>query len=171
MSRRKFIYVEGQTERALLQDVLKVSAKVVIFNLWKESVDKQLRYLQGLADIYIVYDTDVMNQENVKRFSENLRILKANRFLAGILQQTANLEDELVRSCSGLVSKKDLHRLFSAQGNREFKRMLCNVTNLQDKLREVSFEHCKLWRGDHIAELKDFGKFRVDAEHLLKLRR
>ena len=171
MRQRKLIYVEGETEKVLLQDVLQVSAKVVIFNLWKEPVGKQLRYFQGSADIYVVYDTDVMNSENVKRLSENLRALKANRFLTGILQQTENLEDELVRSCSALTGKKDLHKLLNAQGNKEFKRMFCNVTNLQDKLREVGFDHCKLWCGNHIVELADFKKFRVSAEHLLKLRR
>ena len=170
MRQRKLIYVEGQTEKILLQDVLRVSAKVVIFNLWKESVGKQLRYIQGSAEIYIVYDTDVMNPENVRRFSENLRTLKIKGFLAGLLQQTGNLEDELVRSCSGLIGKKDLHRLFGAQGNKEFKRILCNVTNLQDKLHEAGFERCKLWRGDHIAELAEFESFRVNAEHPLKLR-
>ena len=161
--------VEDRTEQVLLSSVLSVQARVQVLNLWQVSVEKVLRRLESDTQVFVVFDTDAVNRQALARFKANLNTLQRGKRLAGILPQTCNLEEELVRCCSEIKSVRELHTLLGAEGGREFKNAFCSVSNVGDRLRIAGFDRNKLWDGVLIPELKEFEKYRRGVRHLLRL--
>ncbi|HED4484300.1 TPA: hypothetical protein R4352_002063, partial [Pasteurella multocida] len=120
-----------------LLDALNCQGKKIVFNLWNNEINKIYSRLN--ADIiFIIYDTD--KTQNYNRFNNNLNFLKKNKIKFFLLQQTNNLEDELVycTSCSKIED-------FFGNSTSEFKASFISCGNLQQKLNRLHFNPEKLW--------------------------
>ena len=148
----KYIYIiEGQTDAKLVKHLSSTSripsGKRKIFNLWEQNVRNLLRTFSRKDNhIYIVFDTDVL--ENIGRFNKNIKQLSLDKSVKTItlLQQTNNLEDELVRCCN--CQMRALFDSFAAEGVSQFKRKFLKVTNLNAKLSDLGFNYENLWSQD-----------------------
>lgn len=116
--------IEGETEQSVLKAIGCIG-KYKKINLWNTSVHRIFSTLR--ADIlFIIYDTDRL--ENISVFQENLNFLDKNKVQYYLLQQTKNLEDELIR-CSDCKKLKDF---FNTASVSEFKTALINCNNLKE---------------------------------------
>ncbi len=143
--------VEGQTERAFIK-ALNLLGKVQLINLWDKDISSILARLRA-DEIYIIYDTDVIH--NIERFTRNLRVLKQQKIKFFLLQQTKNLEDEIVR-CSNCQTIKDVF----GTGIKEFKEQFLACNNLEYKLAEIGIKHLDLWQGKHLEQLSEWKNLR-----------
>lgn len=140
------IFVEGETEERLLKE-LKVIGKIKKINLWDKDISKLLRTFKPNTAIFVIYDTDAMQSDtNIARFNANLAILKRHKYLAGILQQTKNFEDELVYSCHQFRTVKDLFNAFNAVNADEFKTKFLKANNPLEILAKFGFDKYVLWQ-------------------------
>lgn len=140
------IFVEGETEEKLLKE-LKVIGRIKKINLWNKDVNKLLRTFKPNTAIFVIYDTDAMQSEaNITRFNANLATLKKNHYLAGILQQTENFEDELVHACRQFKTLKDLFKAFDAVNADEFKTKFLKANNPIEILEKFGFDKHELWQ-------------------------
>lgn len=161
------IYCEGKTECTLLR-ALNITGKCQEMNLWERDVTKVRRHW-GTASvgIFVIYDTDVTR--TLDRFIQNLEIMHSGNVLSGLLQQHRNLEEELVASCAGLRTTKDLYDLFDCQSASEFKSRFCATTNPAAKLAQVGFNPELLWRQALLPEMPEkFRRFAAHYHHLPK---
>ncbi len=158
-------FVEGQTEQAVLS-ALNILGKTDKRNLWHIDSKKIIRLLKPNTTLYIVYDTDELSQ--CQRFINNLKQLDKEKKVVSLylIQQTHNLEDELVYACS--ISKPKLRKEFKAQNDDELKSKInqCTSDNLFQKLSKLGLNTDKLWTGKHIAELADWENYRVTFQDL-----
>lgn len=146
MMKKFYILVEGDTEKKLLV-WLGVIGKIEIVNLWDKDIKKILRKIKPNTDVFVIYDTDVQqSQANIERFNDNLKILKRDGYLKGILQQTLNFEDELIYACKDIKNVKELFKLFHAVNADEFKSNFLDVNNGLAVLERVGFDKAKLWQ-------------------------
>ncbi len=140
--------MEGETEKKLV-NTLKIVGKVQIQNLWEIDLTKIIARIR--ADIvYIIFDTDRL--ENINRFRKNLQILKQAKIEFRLIQQTKNMEDEIVK-CSDC---KKIEEVFQTQSVKDFKREWLKCQNLEKKLADINFNSSKLWTGKLIAELSQW---------------
>lgn len=164
---KEIIYlVEGQTEIELINS-LDLMGKVIELNLWQKPISKIQRRFKPNTVVYVIYDTDVL--DGIELFHKNLRQLKKDNRLAGIIQQTDNLEDELVRACQSIKKHSQLFEVFQAVSASEFKSNFIKTTQVLDKLNGLGFDPNLLWRqavNDKIAN--EFHKFVVSYETLAK---
>lgn len=145
-SQQLLIYVEGETEKALVSD-LNVLGRISKINLWEKPLHPLIRTLRPNQKVLVVYDTDhIQSQGNLERFVANIKLLKTYSALFGIMQQTQNLEDELVAACAGLNDRQQLFRLFDATGANEFKELFIKAGNRIVKLQKNGFNADNLWR-------------------------
>lgn len=157
------IFVEGQTEEKLLK-ALRVLGKIQRINLWDTDIRKFVRRIKANTKVYVVYDTD--NTANIDRFNDNLSVLKKMGCLAGILQQTYNFEDELVKASSKLVNKHALFNAFDASNAAEFKTRFLQANNSLEILNRQGLNPDLLWQQPTIWGIK--AAQRVDFEQLPK---
>ncbi|WP_154103578.1 hypothetical protein [Eikenella corrodens] len=171
---QRVIYVEGDTERVILKKVLGVHPKVEIFNPWQHKIEGKLRKLETTArkvEITILYDADLSATTNAHLFLHNLKLLRQQNYLSGLVQQTHNLEDEIVKSCSRIRSIRELYDYFGVAGQDEFKANLCQMSNPAQKLQDAGFDPAKLWRGELIEALEGYRAYHKTVDYLLKQRK
>lgn len=148
--------VEGETESKFLK-YLNVLGSIKKFNVWEHNIKPVLRGAKPSDRFYVVYDT-----EKQKTCLSNLALLQQNNVLAGILQQTKDLEDELAFALR--VSRRTLLMLFNARNSREFKSNFIKITNLECKLDGLDLE--RLWVQDTLSCLIRYSSKRVKCHHL-----
>lgn len=154
--------VEGETEIVFLK-YLKVLGSVRKFNIWEHNVQAVLRGAKSSDRFYIVFDTDLSNNiEKQNTCLRNLVVLQQNNALAGLVQQTKDLEDELV--CALNMNKNNLLRLFNARNLREFKSNFIAENNLKNKLGNLDLE--RLWVQDTVPCLRNYSNKRIYYRHL-----
>lgn len=153
--------VEGETEKKLLHALQSrhsaLRGKVTIFNICQKPIEKILRSIK--SDIlYIVYDTDTLhNTDESNRVIQNFYTLKKHKLNFYLIQQTNNLEDELIASCAELNRKEKLYKSFGAHGCAEFKHKLCSHKQLYNKLlEELNFTLNRMWAQDIHPKLHQF---------------
>jgi hypothetical protein len=162
MALQKFaiVLVEGETEKALFNDlksILKYPIKRIIkANLWNNEIKKVTPLLTEASDILVVFDTDKI--ENIERFQENLKILKAKKHTVYLLQQLENFEEEICYAsrlsprklyghfCTKIISSDNFKNEFNAQDNR------------LKKLDDIGLNKGKLWERDLIKLLNNYTK-------------
>lgn len=164
---KEMIYlVEGKTELELFNS-LDLMGKVIELNLWQKSISKIQRRFKPNTVVYVIYDTDVL--DGIELFHKNLRQLKKDNRLVGIIQQADNLEDELVRACQSIKKHSQLFNEFNAVSATEFKSNFIKTNQTLDKLNSLGFEPTLLWRqvvNDRID--REFHQFKVSYVDLPK---
>ena len=142
-----YIY-EGETEEkfiaSLLETELIPAGKKQKFNLWDKEVSNILRKFKPKNNnIYIVFDTDITT--NLVRFNRNLKRLSKDASVKKIflMQQTLNLEDELLYCCG--CTRAKLLSSFGAEGIDEFKSKFIKEKRITYRLEELAFDSQKLW--------------------------
>ncbi|WP_439256976.1 hypothetical protein [Lonepinella sp. BR2271] len=155
--------VEGETEEKLIK-TLKLLGKVQKFNCWNQDIYKLIPRLRA-SEIYIVYDTDVTT--NSVRFCQNIQQLKDYKLTVFLLQQTLNLEDELVKSSNC----RNINAIFKTKSKKEFKTQFKDCSNLAQKLKEIDFKAEKLWQGEHEQSLMPLESLRRFYGDLASLER
>ena len=137
--------IEGETEQALIK-ALKIG-KAQKFNCWENDISKIIRKFSTNSHVYIVFDTDkTLSDSEISRFIKNIEVV-ANQdgLFIHLLQQTQNLEDELVYACNEIKNNKQLHSCFDGCCAREFKEKFLQINNLEDRLNKVGFNRSLLW--------------------------
>lgn len=140
------VLVEGETEKKLVNS-LNIVGKIQIINLWEKPVVKIIPRIKEQL-VLIVFDTDIL--KNIELFKKNLQTLQQYRVNFYLLQQTNNLEDELI-TCSNC---RKIQEVFSTQGVKEFKSQWLKCQNLDKKLLDINFQPNQLWTRDIILPLE-----------------
>ena len=141
-------FVEGQTEKALLMalqaEKIIPSGKIHIFNCWDGKVESTLRLMpkSGRVISYIVFDTDVTSR--VDEFVNAVKRIADSSSKVHLLQQTRNLEEELIHACPGLKLLA-LHKAFRAQGGESFKNKFIKDKKRLVRLQELGFNVNQMW--------------------------
>lgn len=149
--------VEGETEEMLFK-ALPLLGKTMKFNLWQKPIRKIERKFKSDTKIYVVYDTDIW--DNFDLFHQNIMRLKSSKRLLGIIQQTHNLENELLFACQSVKNQKQLFKAFNAVSADEFKTNFNATTNLAYKLDNLGFNPDLLWQQETDSRLvRDFGEY------------
>ncbi len=143
------ILVEGETEKRLVA-TLNLLGKVQIINLWQKPVSKIIPRIKEDI-VIIIYDADTLDQ--IDFFKKNLNTLQKHNIKFYLVQQTHNLEDEII-ACSKC---KKIQEVFNTQGIRDFKSEWLKCQNLSKKLEDINFQKSKLWNGSLIAPLQSWG--------------
>lgn len=163
MGKQIYFLVEGETEKLLVNYLY--LGRIVKVNLWNLKNDKLspiFRQISNNSKVFVVCDTDSINQVCVNNFIANFHALKKhigkdNIFL---FQQNNNLEDELIYCSSNIKNVKELRLAFNnASGVEQLKRNFIKETNILAKLNSIGFDHTKLWtrRGcNKLHPLQDF---------------
>lgn len=151
--------IEGETEEKLIKE-LKLLGKIQYFNFWDTDISKIIARIRA-DEVYIVYDTDVTT--NINRFIKNLKKLQMQKIKFYLLQQTNNLEDEII-NCS---SCKNIRQIFNSS-RTEFKECFLSCNNLSRKLFEIDFSPEKLWTGQDNSNLLQWSSLRRNFSHLTK---
>lgn len=138
-------FVEGQTEKALIAS-MNVFGKPKIVNLWQNDVKKILPNIESKTKVFVIFDIDVIDANTLQRFHDNLKILCEKKLLVGLLQQTKNLEDELVYSCNSIKSHKQLFDEYNACSASEFKASFSQHRNPFTVLVNNGFDINKIWQ-------------------------
>lgn len=147
----RLFYVEGETEVHLIKK-LELRGKRRIFNFWTTNVSKILRTVNKNYCVCIVYDTDNLKPKNILRFVEGVKRIADNCFKVILLQQTKNMEDELLYSCS--CHSKSLFDAFKAGGRQNFKNQFNKTSNPIDVLNNLGFKKEYLWPKGIIPETR-----------------
>ena len=128
-------------------NTLKTNLKVIIpgkvqkLNVIEQLInDSILRTLKKNTLVVLVFDTDTNNANILKM---NIEKLNSSSVVSKVIAvpQVPNLEKELIRSCN--INK--ITELLDSRNEKEFKRDLIHITNLDKKLKEHSFNINKLW--------------------------
>ncbi len=104
------------------------------------------------TEVYIIFDSDQL--ANIERFKSNLELLEKHNISFFLLQQSKNLEDEIVTS----TRCKRIQEFFNTKGTDQFKAQFNQCKNLQKKLADVDFYAEKLWTGALINQLNKWHK-------------
>lgn len=162
MTLKKFaiILVEGETEKALLNDfktILKYPIKrIVKVNVWNSDLKKITPSFTEPSDILVVFDTDRI--ENIKRFTENIKLLQSKKHKVFLLQQIDNFEAEICHASS--IKKQKLLKTFCPKivSLENFKNEFNAQQNRLKKLDEIGLNKNKLWERELIAQLNIFNE-------------
>ena len=142
MNSVRLFYVEGETELHLIEK-LELRGKLKKFNFWNNNVNKIIRTIKRNYCVCIVYDTDDIHPQNVIRFVESVKRIASSCYKVMLLQQTKNMEDELLFSCS--CKNKTLFDAFQASGRKEFKNQFIKTNNPIEILNALGFTKESLW--------------------------
>ena len=139
-------YVEGTDDKKVV-DTLKTKmgcikpGKTQVLNVVTDVITQMhLRSLQPGTMVVLVFDTDAGSVEVLK---SNIRRLQGCKSITEIviIPQVPRLEMELVRSCN--INK--IEELLNSRSERDFKRDVLRVTNLDSKLKEHQFNPHLFW--------------------------
>ena len=141
-------YVEGEDDKKVV-DTLRLkmnlikTGKVHVLNVVEEDIpDMRLRALSSGTLVVLVFDTDTGKADILRN---NLKKLDKHPSVCGVITipQVGNLEDELVRSCN--ISK--IEELLNSKSQKDFKRDILRITNLDAKLVARKFNIDLFWNG------------------------
>lgn len=151
----RVFYVEGETELRLL-NCLNLRGQLKKFNFWNNKVNKILRTIKANYCVCIVYDIDDINEVSLKRFIASVKLISQSCFKVILLQQTKNLEDELIYSCQ--CKEKSLLEAFKACSRSELKGNFNKTKTPLPLLSKLNFEKSKLWNRSIIPNLTILNK-------------
>ena len=141
-------YVEGADDKKVV-DTLKTKlgcikpGKTQVLNVVTEEITQMhLRTLAPGTMVVLVFDTDAGSVEILKG---NIRRLAKCKSVSEIvtIPQVPRLEAELVRSCD--ISK--IEDLLNSKSEKDFKRDILHITNLDAKLVAHKFNIDLFWKG------------------------
>lgn len=141
-------YVEGADDKKVV-DTLKTKmgcimpGKSYVLNVVMEEIKPMhLRTLAPKTTVVLVFDSDAGNVEILQK---NIQTLQKCSSVSDIITipQVPRLESELVRSCD--ISK--IEELLNSRSEKDFKRDVIRVTNLDAKLKEHKFNIALFWSG------------------------
>jgi len=147
MDNNYLYYVEGETERALINALKKekppliVPGKVDVLNvIQKKITDMHLRTLKRNTTVVLIFDTDIANAGYLK---ENITKLQTCSNVSKLIciPQVKNLGDELI-NCTDVSVIKDL---LGSKSNSDFKAECIREAHLMEKLMRHSFDIECLW--------------------------
>lgn len=144
-----YCFVEGECEKKFIEDLLssrqiKILLKVKKINLWMEnSIKKHIITIKKDDKIFIIFDTDTVNNQNKSKFIKNLNLLIRNKNKIVLLEQNQNFEDELCYSLN--FTRLQLLKEFKADGVSEFKSRFIALTSTSNKLKCLNINWEKLW--------------------------
>ncbi|AIL32394.1 hypothetical protein [Basilea psittacipulmonis] len=164
--RKQLFIVEGETEEVFLSEILEVPGKIVILNLWQENLKKHIAKYNK-SNTFVVFDVDSLDPRKIETMCKNLQLLKEMKLLAGLMQQTENFEEELIRCCRHIKSAQKLCDVFGAVSLSEFKNKFISTGGKSiKKLNDHGFNRELLWTGQLIPELKEYKTYQVTHNHL-----
>lgn len=165
MKQKQVFLVEGESEKVLLQHLRerypKITAKYMIFNALQNDLNKFIRTFKDIkqTSFFIVFDCDVLNHKDCNKVSQlidNFNLLRKHKaYAVWLIQQTNNLEDELI-SALCLKNSKQLFEYFQSVSKEEFVRRLINSNNLTSKL--INFNLARFWEKDLHNTIKKLNK-------------
>jgi len=147
MDNHYLYYVEGETERAVLNALKKeippliIPGKVEVLNvIQKRITDMHLRTIKKHTTVVVVFDTDTFNTGYLR---ENLAKIHSCTNVSRVIciPQVRNLEDEII-ACTDVRSIKEL---LCSKSNSDFKTECIKEPHLMEKLRRHSFDIDCLW--------------------------
>ncbi|EOX6949220.1 TPA: hypothetical protein ACXE54_002432 [Klebsiella michiganensis] len=153
--RHAIFFVEGETEKSLLNDFKKIDKdpikRIIKINLWNTDVKKLLPNLTEVNDIVIIFDTD--SKVGIQRFNSNIEAILSRKHSVYLLQQTSNFEHELIYSCN--CTQKNLFEEFCKKivSADNFKNSFIKCTTRLDKLKSLGFSKDRIWSRGLILEL------------------
>lgn len=163
--------VEGETEMAILK-CLNVLGKFHKFNIWQHSASKVVRLLGDNPQLYLVFDTDLSSSSaELGQFFRNIKTLKSACSIK-LLQQTTNLEDELVRACTFINTKQDLVKQFGASGIDDLKSKIVregrDAKKLREKLKSLGLDEKILWSQPLLSKLSEINHLQANFNDLAR---
>ena len=139
-------YVEGADDKKIV-DALKTKmgcimpGKSQVLNVVMEEIKPMhLRTLAPKTTVVLVFDTDAGSVEILQKNIQTLRKCSSVSEIITI-PQVSRLESELVRSCD--INR--IEELLNSKSEKDFKRDVIRVTNLDAKLREHRFDITRFW--------------------------
>lgn len=161
-------FVEGDTERKFIEVIKEnkyvYSGRIEKRNLLEKKIsDNILKNIQKNTDIVIIFDTDVIDINNINILDKNIEIFKNNDRIKEVIliPQAKNLEDELIYS----TKIKKIKDLLESKSDKDFKRDFISCNNLMKKLEEKEFEISKLWSRNAV---DIYEKYKNDSEKIKK---
>ena len=161
----KIFYVEGENEEHFLRHASS-GGRIKRFNFWQQDVKKIIRRLNQNYCVTIIFDTDAIGDNELRRFFSNIQKLDSICHRVTLLQQSKNFEDELIYSCQR--KKKDLFDRFNAKSHKEFKRNFNGTTNVMSVLDQLGFDRELMWSKPIIKELKALNRY-MNKEKINKI--
>lgn len=154
-------YVEGETEKKLIEELKKtgnmiLSGSVNVFNVkQKELTSSMLANLSSETTVIMIFDTDTKNTDILHR---NIATLRKCRTVKEIwcVMQVKNLEDELIRA----TNIKEIRELTGSKSNSDFKRDLLREKGIIEKLNKHGFNYDVLWEtqpGEPYLDIRNCG--------------
>lgn len=143
---RKHLLYEGETEKKLLKCIGAIG-KYTKFNPFENDVSRLRRLINKQDTVYLVYDSDVIHDNAVNKFKANIKQLLRTTKKLVLIQQTLNLEDELVYACASCKDHKQLYQAFNAKPVtiEKFKANFIKATNCLTILKRLGFDKEKLF--------------------------
>lgn len=150
MAKNKLYYylVEGDCEEYFVKAVKNryiLSGQVSKFNILEQRVDRVARLINKNSTVIIVFDTDVLDYDKLKKFNENLNKIKRISNDIVLIPQIKNFEDEILFA----TNVKKLRDITKSSSDKDFKRDFLKITNLDNKLISIGFDICKFWSRDY----------------------
>ena len=132
-------FVEGDTERKFVEVIKEskyvYSGRIEKRNLLQKKIsDNILKNIQKNTIIVIVFDTDVLDINNINILDKNIEVLESNTRVERVIciPQIKNLEDELVYS----TKIKKIKDLLDSKSDKDFKRDFISCNNLMKKKKK-----------------------------------
>jgi exoribonuclease II len=155
-NKRYLYYVEGETEKKLIQELMKEKTLIVpgtvrVLNVTEKRIPNvYLKDIPNNTIVILVFDTD---RKETGILKENIKRLRNSKTVKDIwfVMQVENLEDELKRS----TDIKQMKDLIGCKSNKDFKREFLKERRLIYKLNNHSFDIDKLWSSKPSQEYKE----------------
>ena len=159
-------FVEGDTERKFIEVIKEnkyvYSGRIEKRNLLEKKIsDNILKNIQKNTTIVIIFDTDVIDINNINILDKNIEIFENSKKKVILIPQVKNLEDELIYS----TKIKKIEDLLESKSDDDFKRDFMRWNNLIKKLEEKEFKISKLWSREATDIYK---KYKNDSEKIKK---
>ena len=159
-------FVEGDTERKFIEVIKEnkyvYSGRIEKRNLLEKKIsDNILKNIQKNTTIVIIFDTDVIDINNINILDKNIEIFENSKKKVILIPQVKNLEDELIYS----TKIKKIEDLLESKSDDDFKRDFMRCNNLIKKLEEKEFKISKLWSREATDIYK---KYKNDSEKIKK---
>ena len=152
-------FVEGDTERKFVEVIKEskyvYSGRIEKRNLLQKKIsDNILKNIQKNTIIVIVFDTDVIDINNINILDKNIEVFENNDRIKEVIliPQVKNLEDELIYS----TKIKKIKDLLESKSDDDFKRDFMKCNNLIKKLEEKEFKISKIWSREAIDIFKKY---------------
>ena len=124
-------FVEGDTERKFIEVIKEnkyvYSGRIEKRNLLEKKIsDNILKNIQKNTTIVIIFDTDVIDINNINILDKNIEIFENSKKKVILIPQVKNLEDELIYS----TKIKKIEDLLESKSDDDFKRDFMRCNNL-----------------------------------------